>query len=202
MAAVDWPTGPKWIPADIQIGLSAPGTSWSAPYGGALQRISLFNDKLMARLSLIPLVDKVLAGQREAWLFGVKSAGDVVRLHHFARPRPNGTLTGSPTVTSDVLAGARSISLSGCAVGATLIGGDMLGVGGKLLQVSYVGGAANGSGVMALTLSIATRAAITAGAAVTLIKPTSEWQIVGIDPQLEYRPGGLQLGPEVFLIEA
>ena len=376
MATIDWPTFDAFKPTDFVVGLSAPGTSWSPPYGGILQTVSNLNDRLTARMSLAPLIDASAAGQREAFLFGVKSAGDIVRAHHFARPYPNGTLRGSPTVNGAHAAGVRSIVLASCfganvltgssfeidtnadglangwtayssgttgsityarpntsathgtykqrvsasglgsatsdragfyqtatvspstgyvfsvyagnATGnakvrlhidwftagssfissststqfspvgatltrqsftatspstaafglahvwieantggpsavlmdfdaamlevgstpstfpqyATLIGGDMLGIGGNLVQVAYAGATADDVGAMTVPLSLATLEAISGGAAVTWSKPVGEWQIVGVDPQLTYQPGILQLGPEVILIQA
>ena len=85
--------------------------------------------------------------------------------------------------------------------GATLLGGDILGVDGQLLMTAYAGATANGSGVLSMPLVLPLRAAMSSGAALTWSSPTTTWQLAVDQIDLEYFAPRLQDGVEVPLRE-
>jgi len=141
-------------------------------------------DRLRATLTYPPC-NAVLAASREAFLFGVISAGDYIRLALPHRLQRRGNMAGSPVVTSNTAAGSRTLPITTTA-GAYLLPGDWIGVGGNLLQCGYAGATANGSGAMTVPLTLPTQRAITAGAAVAYNAPTGVWQIDDEGVQLDY----------------
>ena len=146
----------------------------------------------------LPVARDNAAAMREAFLLRLMRSGDWVRLHHFARPVPLGTLRGSPTASA-ATRGAMSLTVQTTA-GATLVGGDVLGVAGQLIQVAHPGATANGSGVIVVPLISPLRVAVTNGAAVTWNKPTSTFQLQGV-AGMDYIAPRRQLAVELQFLE-
>lgn len=199
MATLDWPTERAFQPQRVQFGAVTPKAAWAAPFTGQVQSISHLSDRLACTL-MLPPCSHADAGKREAFFLALASTGDWVRLGHPTRPVPAGTLRGTPTVASTTAAGARSLSVQGVA-GDTLLAGDPLGGGGMLLLTGYAGATANGSGVLTVPLVLPTRAALTAGAAITWLQPTTTWQCTLDVLALRYNPGRWQDAIEVPLRE-
>jgi hypothetical protein len=179
MATIDWPTLASFAPQPdgIAIGVQVPKARYAAMYSGDTQSISHLADRLTLTVKLPPC-DPDAAALREAWFLEMVSAGHFVRLHHFLRPYPLGTLRGTPTVQANAAAGARSFVLSGALAAATVRGGDLLGVGTQLLPVAYAGAVASGGGVMTVPLQLPLRRALTAGQAVAWSQPTGEFELM------------------------
>jgi hypothetical protein len=86
---------------------------------------------------------------------------------------PAGTIaTSGLTLSASAAQFAASISIAGCGAGATLAPGDMIGVGGQLIE-NPATATANGSGVMTVLVPQRLRAAASSGAAVTVAQPTA-----------------------------
>jgi hypothetical protein len=197
MATIDWP-GDRWAaPATMRWQIQVQRSAWSAAYTGQAQRITHLADRVRISMTL-PVARDNAAGQREAFLLRLLRSGDWVRLHHFARPVPLGTLRGSPTASA-ATRGAMSLTLQTTA-GATLVGGDVLGVATQLIQVAYPGATANGSGVIVVPLVSPLRVAVTNGAAVTWNKPTGTFQMLN-DTGMDYVAPRRQLGVELQFLE-
>lgn len=199
MATVDWPTDRAFAPQRMKFGASTPKSAWSAPFTGQTQSISHLADRLMCTVRLPPC-NAANAGRREAFLMGLASTGDWVRMGHRQRPVPLGTLRGSPTAQASASAGARTLSVQTTA-GATMLAGDILGVNGQLLITAYAGATANGSGVMSLPLVLPLRAAVSSAAPLTWSAPNATWQLAMDAAELEYMAPRFQDSVEIMLRE-
>ena len=199
MSTLDWPSTRPFDPASFALGVRPARSAWQAVYTRQRTAVSLFADRLSATVSFAPC-PAADAGRREAFFAGAWQNSDWLRMHHFGRPAPIGTLRGSPQVNANAAAGVVSIVLKNCATGATLVGGDMLGIGGRLVMVAYAGSTEAGGGLMTVPLALPLRAAIAANDAVTWDKPTGTWQLESAG-DLAYRPGRYQDGFEIELLE-
>lgn len=99
-------------------------------------------------------------------------------VYDFDHTAPAGTMRGTLTLASAVAAGDVSISVTGGVgqAGTTLLAGDWIGIGsGGTRQLVNVAAdaTANGSGVIALTISQPSRWAQSSGSGVTWDKPTA-----------------------------
>ena len=197
MATLDWP-GDRWAtPASMRWEIQAQRATWSAAYTGQSQRITHLADRVRITMTL-PVARDNAAAMREAFLLRLMRSGDWVRLHHFARPIPLGSLRGSPTASA-ATRGAMSLTVQTTA-GATLVGGDVLGVAGQLIQVAHPGATANGSGVIVVPLVSPLRVAVTNGAAVAWSKPVSSFQLQG-EAGMDYVAPRRQLAVELQFLE-
>lgn len=199
MATVDWPTSRAFAPSQMKFGAMTPKSAWSAMYTGQTQSISHLADRLMCTVTLPPC-GRSEAGQRLAFFMSLSSKGDWVRLGMRNRPVPQGTLRGTPTAQASASAGAYTLSVQTTA-GATMIGGDALGINGQLLLTAYAGATANGSGVMSLPLVLPIRAAISSAAALTWSSPTATWQLASDMIDFDYPSYSLQSGLQIMLRE-
>lgn len=112
MATIDWPTTLQgFYPSRMTWGASTPKTSWASPYSGQVQSISHAGDRLRCVIDLPPLKDPAAAAVREAFFMGAYSSGDWLRVPHFLRSVPRGTLRGLPKVNANTAAGARTLVL-------------------------------------------------------------------------------------------
>lgn len=176
MTTYAYPTSRACAPADMEWGrldndradssplngygttLSVPGMRWTATLSYNEQRQS-DRDELEAFLLKLDGV----AHRVSLWDMGQGSRAGL----------PGGTINTTGVTTSGSTAQfATSIVLTGCGASTTLKGNSKFAIGGQLF-VAADDAAANGSGVMTVVNRPMTRAAISGGAAVTLIKPTA-----------------------------
>jgi len=198
MATLDWPTSAAYRPSAIKWGVRTPRSAWQAFYTGQQQSVSHLADRVQLTLFLPPVMSPLQAAEREAFFSEVASAGHWLRAWHFHRLVPQGTMRGLPTVQTAALAGARVLLVQSVA-GATLLGGDMLGASGLLLQVGYAGAVANGTGLLTVPLVLPLLTALGAGAAVTWNKPTGVFEMTSREQLFDYSPGRLQAGLAIEL---
>ena len=194
MATLDWPSSFAFAPRKVDgvsLSLSVPKSGFQAFYTGDLQTVSHGADRLRLTLQLPPC-SPADAAQREAFVNELVSAGHWVRLHHFLRPEPLGTLRGSLTLQSAVAPGAMSVSVLGAAPAATLLGGDMLASTGQLLPVAYAGAVASGAGQITVPLQRPVQRALSAGAAVQWQRASGLFQLVSAEVAFSYGSGGWQ----------
>ncbi len=198
-STISWPPEREFQPSRLQWGATTSRTAWASVYTGQTQRVSHLADRLRVTVEL-PLVARDLAGRREAYFMAASAAGNWIRLWHFQRPVPIGTLRGTPVTSASAAAGAREIAITTTA-GATLAAGDVLGVANQLVQCGYEGAVADGAGAMVVPLVLPLRRALSSGAAVTWDKPTGTFQILSLDPTFDYTAPQLQMGLTAELAE-
>lgn len=199
MATQDLPTAMARAAARLSLSLSVSASVSTGFFTGQRTVRSNLADRLRATLIYGPC-SGAAAADREAFLFGLISTGDFIRLALPHRLQRRGTMAGSPVVTSNAAAGVRTLQITTTA-GATLLPGDWISVGGNLLQCAYGGATANGSGGMSMPLVLPTQKAITAGAAVTYIEPKGVWQIDDEGVQLDYSAPVIMAGFAVPLLQ-
>lgn len=184
MATIDWPTTGAFRPREVTLGVDVPKAAWSGFFTLNSQTISHLADRLTLSLELPPCSPQE-AGDREAGFLDLVSNGHLVRLWHMARPEPQGTMRGSPTVAVSAIAGARQMQVQSVP-GVTVLAGDVLGVGNQLLPVGPGGAMANGVGVLTVPLSLPLRQGLASGAAVIWQAPRGVFQLVQSSLQVTY----------------
>ena len=199
MATQDLPTAMARAAARLSRSLSVSASVSTGFFTGQRTVRSNLADRLRATLIYGPC-SGAAAADREAFLFGLISTGDFIRLALPHRLTRRGSMAGSPVVTSTTAAGSRTLPITTTA-GATMKSGDWIGVGGNLLQCGYGGATANGSGAMTMPLVLPTQKSITAGAAVVYAAPTGVWQIDEDGVQLDYTAPVIQGGIAVPLLQ-
>jgi len=150
-----------------------------SPFGGAEQVKDLLNDRWLCSFAVAPLLHDEAAAV-EAWCYSLRGMENVVPLWHFMRPAPRGTMRGSPVLALAASQGAESLAIT-TTPGATLLAGDLIGVGGQLHMVK-ADAVANGSGAMTVTLINRVRADRAGGSAVTWDKPTELFRATAVVP--------------------
>lgn len=164
----------------------------AAPFGGSEQAVDLLNDRWLFSLELPPN-NYANSAALEAFVAALRGQTNTANLYHLARPVPRGTMRGTLTLNAAAAQGASSIVVTG-GVGqasTTLLAGDLLGVGGLLLQVA-ADATANASGVITLSLVNRLRTALSSAAAVTWNQPTVPMRLLqysGVQYQAGYAAG-------------
>ena len=186
MAYITWPTsGRAFAAARFEEGLgfeveksqfrsgrvttdSLPGALW----GGTLQ---------IAQDDVGHMVER---GQIEAFLTQLRGGAVRLRLWSLARPTPLGTLTGSPTVATQVNPGAVTVDMTNC--NGTLLRGDriQLGTGGQ--RVMVVADATPSGGNMTVSFEPAARLTVSAAAAIIWDKPWTSYIRVSTQDRFPY----------------
>lgn len=107
----------------------------------------------------------------EALVASLDGGANRLSMPHWGRPRPNGALTGNPTVAAPVAAGAKTFTMTGANGG--LKAGDIIGLPGQFVMVLFdaIPFATN----LTVEVSPDIRAAHNSGTAITWNKPTQLW---------------------------
>ncbi len=181
MSLITWPTG--LTPAQCSLRLKTTQRAHGAPLGGSEQIVDLLNDRWMLSLVLSARAGFDRGAQIEAFIAAMRGQTNTVALWHFARPVVRGTLDSATCAAASQGASAVTLTVTGT---KTLKAGDMLGIGGLLLQVA-ADASITTSGSVSLVNRL--RAAISGGAAVTLTKPTTAFRFADPNVGLSYVPG-------------
>jgi len=161
----------------------------ASPFAGSEQAVDLLNDRWLLSCEL-PARALRNGAWVEAFIGAMRGQVNTVALYHFARPVPLGTVRGTLTLNASAAQGASSIVVTGCSPSTgTLLGGDMLGVGGLLLMVASDCTASGG--VITVPLVNRLRAAQSSGASVTWSQPTAPFRLLSTTGA-QYTPGVLQ----------
>jgi hypothetical protein len=195
VAIIDWPSGKDWDAATWQPDIDLSEAVHTGFYSGLRTRRSNLADR-MRGVWVLPPCNAAVAGLREGLITHLRSTGDWVRFGVPHRKTPIGTARGTMTASASAAAGARTLVIAGTAAGATLLAGDFLGTGGNLLEVGYSSptAAANGSGIITITLAMPLPKAVTGGAAIVWDAPTGVWELDGDVMPLEYNRPVIQSG--------
>jgi len=118
------------------------------------------------------------SGYLRALLMRLRGGANQLELHNWQRPAPVGTMRGTPTLASNVAAGATTIEVTGGSgqAGKTMEAGDLLGLGAGTTQqlvMVAVKATANDSGVISLAVQPPLRNSFSAGQSVVWDKPTA-----------------------------
>jgi hypothetical protein len=181
-------------PQTFSMRLSTMQNSFASPFGGSEQVVDLMNDRWEATVTLPPGPQDLVAS-REAFVNAMRGQTNTVALYHYGRPIPRGTMRGSP-LSNGASVGANSMVI-GASAGVTLLAGDMIGVGGLLLQVAS-DCVADGFGVITVPLVNRVRKYITAGLPVIWDRPTAEFRLVS-KPSFVYAAGYAEGAPLDFV---
>lgn len=181
-----WPAAIK--PRTCRIMLDTNQISNESPNDGQQQVVDRLNDAWVCSLTL-PVRKHAQAAAVEAFLASFRGQVNWVSLWHFVRPAPRGTMRGSPTLSAPVLQGASSLPIQTTA-GATLLAGDLVGVG-SLLFMAAADATADGAGAMTLSIVNRVRSALSSGAAVVWDKPTAPFRLLS-HSGVTYMPGSAE----------
>jgi len=159
----------------------------ASPFGGSEQAVDLLNDRWLLKCELSEC--KAAQGAWiEAFIASMRGQVNTAALYHFARSAPRGTVRGTLTLGASASQGASSIRLSGCSpTTGTLLAGDMLGVGGLLLQVASDCTASGGT-ITSVPLVNRLRTALSSGESVTWNAPTAPFRLLSTSG-VEYGQG-------------
>lgn len=176
MSLITYPvaTAPRtFLPSSFTARSQINQRAFASPFGGSEQAVDMLNDRWQFSLDLPPC-KQTEAAQREAFINALRGQVNHTNLHHFGRPAPQGTLSGSPTAQA-AAQGAATLVLN-APTGQTLKAGDMIGVAGLLLQVAA--DCVSVASVLTVPLVNRLRVAVTAGSAVTWSMPTAPFRLV------------------------
>lgn len=171
MATLTYPSGIDFLPESFAMWLEPNMLASTAPLTKSVRRVRLTGSPWRMRMAFDRATPEGQA-EREAFWNAVGGQENLIALYHFRRPVPRGTMRGTPTLAAVAAKGATSISIQTTA-GATLLAGDMLGIG-ALVQVKAPA-TANGSGLMTVTIQPKLIAQIASGTAVVWNKPTADF---------------------------
>ena len=173
MTDIVWPAGRPFAPAVYSWGLRANDRVWESTLNGSVQTVSIPGSRWAATMQF-PNQVAVDRAQVEALLARARRQHRIV-MHRFDRPRPHGTVALFGVTLSVAAAQfAAQVTLAGCGANATLLAGDMLGIGSQLCMVAN-NATATGAGVAVVPLTHELRAAAAAGSAVVLDRPTARF---------------------------
>jgi len=186
MSTMDWPAARIFAPASMAFGLKKAVLQSRSPYSGSVLPTDLAAERWLLSITLPPVVPSESAA-REAFLTRLSGGSNWVRVWHMQRPVPLGTMRGNPTLKSAVARGAKTLTISTTS-GATLMAGDLFGLGGQLFM-NATDAVADGSGNLAVEVVNRVRKAITSGAGVTWNKPTADFMLPADSVLSQYQPG-------------
>ena len=151
-------------------------TVFTSQYTKATQTVDFLGERWQARIDLGIEGDPVLGAAREAFFDRLRGPVNLIALWNIRFPAPQGTLRGAPSVAVAVAQLSNVLSIQSAA-GATLIAGDMLGIGAQLVRVmASVTADANGLFASVEVLP-RMRTAIVSGALVTWQAPTANFML-------------------------
>ncbi|CAA2107622.1 hypothetical protein [Variovorax paradoxus] len=185
MSLIALPAG--FCPNSFSMRLQTNQRAFASPFGGSEQVIDMGNDRWLVSLSL-PNRKFADAARVEAFIASLRGMTNTVALFHWIRKVPRGTMRGSPVVAvgAPLFVGDPNIQVTTTA-GATLLAGDMVGVGGQLFQVAK-DVVANGSGAMNIDVVNRSRVAAASGSQVVWDKPTALFR-QSSQSAVQYIPG-------------
>ena len=164
---------PGWGARNFELRLVPNVRVFVGPYTPAVQAIDLLGERWQMRFDLVPTTSSIEAAAREAFFDRLKGQLNYVTLPNLRLLVPQGTMRGSPVLTSAVAQLANTLPITTTA-GATLLAGDMIGCNGQLFRV-MANATADGAGNMMVEVQGRTRTAISGGTAVVWNQPTSNF---------------------------
>lgn len=183
MATHDYPAA--LLPQTMEWGSIKAGVQFRSPFNGAVEAIEFPGERWALSITL-PQRLALQGGQPEAFFARLAGGVERVRLWHFLRPQPRGTMRGSPTLNASAARGAQTLLLN---TDGTLEAGDFFKVGNQLFQAFE--SCTPSGGVLTVPLVQRVRVALTAGAAVAWDKPTALFCVPAMSSRAAYGPGAM-----------
>lgn len=188
MATYTYPSGAIYRPTDAHVWIEPSVLVSQSPLTKSTRARDLQGDKWRMTLTFGPVrrrgtVDE--QAEREAFWNRV-GLFHTVAMWHPARSVPRGTMRGSPALAAAAAQGATTLTIA-TAAGATLLAGDMIGVGGELVQV-VADATAAGGGQMTVSVAPKLKRAKTVGAALVWSMPTAVMAVQS-PVEIPYVPG-------------
>lgn len=181
MATYDWPSS-DLCPGSASLRTIPNTLAFTSPLSGYTQTGSLPGSRWGWSYQWAGM-DRPRRARLEGFLIRLDGRTHRVRLFDWNRQVPIGTINQTGVTANAAAQFAESLTLNGCGANRTLEPGDWLSVGGQLLACSSPA-QANGSGVMTVEIRHMLRAAVTGGAAVTLIRPFALFVLA--TPELDF----------------
>jgi len=182
---------PKFCPNSFILRLQTNQRVVSSPGGGSEQVIDMLNDRWVISLTL-PNRKFYDAALIESFIASMRGMTNTVRLHHFVRPQPRGTMRGTLKIFLATGPGADSIYVEGGQPFASVGGGDLFEVNGMLLQAAE-DRIADANGRIGIPIASRLRRATVVGQAVVWDKPGALFRMTSASA-VQYIPG---YSPEV-----
>lgn len=198
MTTPSWPVLTRTAPRVMDWSLMPNTQAFSSPLSGAVQTVELPGARWKASFMMENL-NQADTALLMAFLAGLRGRAGRFLLYHFARPTPRGTLSGSPLVMGAGQTG-NALVIDGCAVAATLLTGDLIGVNGEL-KILTADATANGSGQMTLAIEPPLRSSPADNALITLQRPTATFMLASDEIKASHEPGRIASFP-IDCIEA
>ena len=193
-AIVNYPWVEPFLSAHFEFGGVSSTLAVRSVLNGGVQTSEVPGKRWKASMTLpsATLEDRAAV---EAFFDSLNGQATRVRIWHMGRlgrqghGSPMGTInTTGVTVKTDAAQFATQFTIAGCGNATTLEAGDMLAVNGQLLM-NPAQAVANAGGDMVVKATGGLRQALTAGMAVTLIKPTALFILSNPDWRASYTNG-------------
>lgn len=163
---IDWPAGV--VPASADYGMEFDVQKFPLR-SGRINRHGFPGGRWTATITLPPRRDPARA-KIEAVVMALRGGARLLRMPHFGRPIPHGTMRGSPTLAEVPMRGANELKLNGA---GTLEPGDVFGVQNYwFMAESFVSDVA---GLLTVPVSPSVPSAFPLGSPVTWDRPTTLW---------------------------
>lgn len=183
MAVFDYPEA--LFPQAIEWGSTKTGVQHRSPFSGFVESILYPGETWRVSLTLPPAESRgPLAAQAEAFFGRLAGGVDRVRVGHFLRPVPLGTMRGTPTLAIATVRGQLALSIN---TTGTLLAGDLFKIGGQVFQC--FGDCAPVGGVLTVPLVQRVRRPAAVGVAVEWDRPTALFAYPAMSFAAGYAPG-------------
>lgn len=170
MANLTWPS--VAIPRDFVLSQYSKVIRNSAIFGRSGQNIDLLNDRWLVGLQISAKYSDE-ASVLESFVNKLKAGANTVEIYHFGRPTVAGTLLSDLVVTSATQ--GTEILTATVATGSTLKAGDMLGVGGLLVQVAL--DCVSVSNQILIPMTMRLRKSVNSGTVIVTSQPTARFRL-------------------------
>jgi hypothetical protein len=186
MADYAWPNFPL---TRFQMRVQPLTKVFSSPYSNQVQVADMLAECWVVSMDLAPDVSPTQGAAIEAFLDRLKGAANRVLIPNLRFPSPQGTATGSPTLSSSVAQFANTVSVTWTPFAAVLAGTMLgMGAGGQLVRV-MAPAAADAYGNVTLEVAPRIRAPLAAGTAVIYQSPTAPFRLMSANPAVDWHPG-------------
>lgn len=168
MAIINWPSNIVIGPVDFGVEFDV---QFSVFRDGSVKTSGLPGGRWIASLRFENDLEQIMRPRAEALLMSLRGGANQLSMPHWGRPRPNGTLTGNPTIGGAIAAGAQTFVIANA--NGTVKAGDIIGVLGQLVMVHT--DASPVATNLTVTVSPVIRQVVNSGTPVIWNKPTALW---------------------------